>query len=216
MRELMQQGAKHTMSSQEIASLTGKRHDNVMRDIRDMAVDLELDPLTFEEIYLDELNREQKEYRLDQDLTLTLVSGYSAKLRYAVVKMWRELETANQQPALDQTPTFSANGIHGKLKAGKIPKPFVKTLIAWSHRFPKAVKRDRIRDDFLLAPFLAIEFAENLITAREDLLEKPTVHGEDKYRGDFDERNVALREWLRGNAQVQSLVKASAPLAITH
>lgn len=216
MQQMMQQGSYSTMSSREIATLTGKRHDHVMDDIREMLQQLEVDLLTFEGTYEDSTGRTLPCYKLDRFHSEVLITGYDVRRRAAVIKRWYELETANRQPALDQTPTFSAKGIHGKLKPGKIPKPFVKTLIAWSHRFPNAVKREKIKEDFILAPFLAIEFAENLIMAKEDLLEKPTVHGEDKPRGDFDERKVALREWLKGNVQVQSLVKASAPLALTH
>ncbi|XXD92653.1 Rha family transcriptional regulator [Pseudomonas sp. Z4-7] len=38
------------MSSLEIANVTGKRHDNVKRDILAMLKELKVDPLKFEEI----------------------------------------------------------------------------------------------------------------------------------------------------------------------
>lgn len=80
------------MSSVEIAELTDKQHKNVMRDIRNL--EEELDGLKFELIsYFDDLNREKPMYFLDEDQTMTLVTGYDAKLRYKVVKRWRELET---------------------------------------------------------------------------------------------------------------------------
>jgi hypothetical protein len=43
-------------------------------------------------IYLDSMNREQQEYRLDRDLTETLLLGYSAPLRRKVLARLRELE----------------------------------------------------------------------------------------------------------------------------
>lgn len=81
-----------TMSSREIAKLTSKRHDNVKRDIVYMLEKLEEDPLRFEGIYLDGYRREQVEYLLDRELTDTLLTGYSPKMRRAVIRRWRELE----------------------------------------------------------------------------------------------------------------------------
>lgn len=81
-----------TMSSREIAELTGKEHKNVKRDVEKMLNELGEDALKFEHIYLDSMNREQTEYRLDRDLTETLLLGYSAPLRLKVVRRLRELE----------------------------------------------------------------------------------------------------------------------------
>jgi phage regulator Rha-like protein len=86
------QNVARTMSSREIANVTGKRHNNVKRDIVSMLTDLEEDVLSFEHIYLDGQNREQVEYRLDRELTDTLLTGYSAKMRRAVIRRWTELE----------------------------------------------------------------------------------------------------------------------------
>lgn len=91
-----------TMSSREIADLTGKRHDNVVADIRKMLAELGLDPLKFQGIYLDGMNRQQTEFHLPRELTDTLLTGYSATLRLAVVRRWHELE-AQQAPKLPQT-----------------------------------------------------------------------------------------------------------------
>ncbi len=85
-----------TMSSREIASLTGKRHDNVKRDVVAMLKDLKVDPLTFEDIYLDGRNREQVQYLLDREHTDCLLTGYSPALRMKVIRRWRELEGQSQ------------------------------------------------------------------------------------------------------------------------
>lgn len=94
-----------TMTSREIAELTGKRHDNVCRDIVSMLTELQEDVLSFEGIYFDGLNRQQTEYRLDRELTETLLTGYSAILRRKVIARWRELEAqaAAPAPAIPQT-----------------------------------------------------------------------------------------------------------------
>lgn len=85
------------MSSREIADLTGKQHQHVMRDTKRMLGDLGFDASTFGRIYLDGLNRQQTEYVLGQDLVITLLSGYSAPLRYRVVTRLHELENVSRQ-----------------------------------------------------------------------------------------------------------------------
>jgi len=89
-----------TMSSREIAELTGKQHQHVRRDVERMLEELEEDASKFGHIYLDTMNRQQQEYRLNRELTDTLLTGYSAELRRRVVARWRELE-ARQAPATD-------------------------------------------------------------------------------------------------------------------
>lgn len=81
-----------TMSSRDIAGLTGKEHKNVKRDCETMFNELELDTLSFEHIYSDSMNRQQTEYLLPKDLVETLITGYSIKLRYQVIQRLHELE----------------------------------------------------------------------------------------------------------------------------
>jgi phage regulator Rha-like protein len=106
-----------SMTSREIADLTGKEHFNVLRDIRSMLDDLG-DALKPEHIsgkigsnlnHDSNLNhvREEKDERgyttcvyLNQELTFTLVTGYSAVLRNRVVKRWLELESKHAFNAL--------------------------------------------------------------------------------------------------------------------
>lgn len=83
-----------TMSSRDVAELTGKRHPDVKRDIERLLTDLEEDVSKFAHIYLDSMNREQSEYLLDRDLTENLLLGYSAPLRRKVLARMRELERA--------------------------------------------------------------------------------------------------------------------------
>lgn len=81
-----------TMTSREIAEATGKKLYHVNRDISAMLSELNLDKSIYGSIYFDNKNRQQTEYVLDEELTLTLVTGYSIKLRNAVIKRWRQLE----------------------------------------------------------------------------------------------------------------------------
>lgn len=64
-----------TMTSREIAALTGKQHRNVTRDVLNLLIALEIDALSFEQTYTDAGNRKQTEYILPKRETLILVAG---------------------------------------------------------------------------------------------------------------------------------------------
>ena len=82
-----------TMSSREIAELTGKAHHHVKRDIQAMMIQLEVDVSKFGCIYIDAQNREQTEYLLPKDETICLLSGYDVNARMKIIKRWQELES---------------------------------------------------------------------------------------------------------------------------
>ena len=88
-----------TMSTRVIADLTEKRHDHVKRDVENMLGQLGLDIPKFGGIYFDAQNRQQTEYLLDEELTMTLVTGYNVVLRNRVIKRWKELELQASLPS---------------------------------------------------------------------------------------------------------------------
>ncbi|ROL75728.1 phage antirepressor protein [Pseudomonas protegens] len=92
------QNVARTMSSVEIAELTGKLHKNVLADIRSMLAELEIDSADFSAQYKDSTGRFLPCFNLDREMTDTLLTGYSAKMRLAVVRRWRELEAVIAQP----------------------------------------------------------------------------------------------------------------------
>lgn len=98
-----------TMSSLEIAELTGKDHRNVMRDIKVMFEQLDnlKGLLSFEHTYTHHQNGQKyKCYHLPKNETLCLVSGYSPQMRMAIIKRWQELEEANKSNGIFM-PNFS-------------------------------------------------------------------------------------------------------------
>lgn len=99
-----------TMSSREIADLTGKRHDNVMRDARLMLLDLHGvgGVLSFEDTALNEQNGQRYPiFRLPKRETLILVSGYSIAMRARIIDRWQELEESRARPAMSlNDPAF--------------------------------------------------------------------------------------------------------------
>ncbi|NTW31071.1 MAG: hypothetical protein HGB12_00280 [Bacteroidetes bacterium] len=86
------------MDSREIAELTNKRHDNVIRDIETQLDD----HLKFEAVYMGANREERKCYRLPHREIMILISGYSVELRTKIIDRWIELENKNK-PTLPQT-----------------------------------------------------------------------------------------------------------------
>ena len=96
-----------TMSSREIAGLTGKGHNHVMRDIRKLEKQLG----GMFEGYIQNWTHPQngqnyEEFFLQKDTCLTLLLGYDAVARVKVVKRWQELE-AQVKPAFTLPQTFA-------------------------------------------------------------------------------------------------------------
>lgn len=95
-----------TMSSREIAELTGKRHADVMRDIRTMMEALQqnadLRSVCKSSTYVGENDQSYPQYELDKDTSLTLLLGYDVVARMKVVKRWQQLE-AQAAPAVPRT-----------------------------------------------------------------------------------------------------------------
>jgi phage antirepressor YoqD-like protein len=106
---LHQTMTRHVMSSREIADLTGKRHDHVMRDIRRMLAELEITDPTFGGSYQDDTGRALPCFFLDRDLTETLITGYNVKLRHRVITRLRQLE--QQRTQLHAIPTNLADAL---------------------------------------------------------------------------------------------------------
>ncbi len=109
-----------TMTSREIAELTGKQHGHVMRDIRNMMAQLHggksedflpekylknqgnpaLDAGFSAALFgINNAGQPIYEYLLNKDHTLTLLTGYDVKARFKVIQRWQELEAALSTPS---------------------------------------------------------------------------------------------------------------------
>lgn len=93
--------AQTTMTSLEIAELTGKNHADVLRDIRTMLENIGVGVSSFAESYKNTQNKEQPMFRLPYEETVCLLTGYDAKARMAVIKRWQELEKPKQKTRVE-------------------------------------------------------------------------------------------------------------------
>lgn len=93
--------ASATMTSREIAELTSKRHDHVLRDIDGLLETLnpELGNGFKSSTYTSgDPPREYRMFMLDQDSVYCLVAGYDANSRMRIIKRWQELEDSIATP----------------------------------------------------------------------------------------------------------------------
>ena len=96
-----------TMTSREIAELTGKQHKDVLYDIRKMLVELGKTSADFSADLPDAYGRPQPAFNLPKRETLILVSGYSIPMRARIIDRWQELE-AQVAPAPAPQNSMSA------------------------------------------------------------------------------------------------------------
>ena len=89
MKELV---SRETITSVEVAELTGKRHSDVMRDIRGLLKQGVGQRNFAESYYNNAQNKKQPMYILNKKGSLILASGYNALLREKIIDRWEELE----------------------------------------------------------------------------------------------------------------------------
>lgn len=128
-----------TMTSREIAELTGKEHKNVMADIRSMLEQLELTSAEFSANLPDSYGRLQPAFCLPKDLTITLVSGYSVAMRHRIVTRWQELEAEAADPV---------KALNDPSKLRQVLLGYTEKVLALEHQVeelaPKAEALDRL------------------------------------------------------------------------
>ncbi len=100
---------KETITSLEIAEVTGKQHFNVMRDIRSI-LEQGVNEINFELVeYKDKKGEARPMYQLTKKGCLILASGYDALLREKIINRWEELET--KEASMIKVPTTFAEAL---------------------------------------------------------------------------------------------------------
>lgn len=88
--------SRHTMSSREIAELTGSTHDNVLKTVRALVAKGVVS--SNDTPYIHPQNGQvYREFLLSQRDTLVVVSGYNVELRARIIDRWQELEARADQ-----------------------------------------------------------------------------------------------------------------------
>ena len=174
-----------SMTSREIAELTGKQHAHVMRDIRDMIERLEKfkqkqhDPdldstpsITWHcetERYIDENGRARQMYRLDRDTTHCLIAGYDPVPRMRIIKRLAQLESSQATqvtigPIAEQEQTALVV-LQTRLSAAAL----LKTPEHISQQ--EAVKAVRLSVGIDYEPLLLAAPAQQVIADQDEMLE---------------------------------------------
>ena len=106
-----------SMTSREIASLANKRHDHVLRDIDKLheGISPELGNGFKSSTYRDDSGRSYRQFELDRDSSICLVTGYDANARMRIIKRWQELEAAAAKPTTITDPILAAL-VHGLIE----------------------------------------------------------------------------------------------------
>ena len=98
---------KTVVSSLDVANTFGKRHDNVLKDIRELGCSEEFRLLNFEESkYLNEQKHKQPMYYLTRDGFTLLVMGYTGetamKFKEAYIKQFNAMERTLQGKLIER------------------------------------------------------------------------------------------------------------------
>ena len=170
---------EQTMSSFEIAKLTGKQHKHVMRDIRDLNIgyeNLHL-PKIGQMFKITELpngaRRNDPYFELTKMQTFDLLTGYNTELRIKVNRRWAELE------ALTQIKMPKSLNVYGMEAL-----PYVEWLLLHNYSVTSGQYHARIRkhpQHFYRAStgkwYINKVFAEQLLTIRQGMQALKEVKG---------------------------------------
>ena len=200
------------MSSREIAEICEKQHKHVLTDIRRMLEDLDEvedgrnfgSPQDSEKgwkfsTYINSQNKEQPEFLLNFELTMTLVAGYNVVLRNRIIKRWQELEKAAAKPSEPDLREFC-------IKEFGVPKNYAEALTAMAElETQRQALEDKVsqQHQILIEQDLQIKKSQKSV----DALEAISASDEDlKFRQVskiLGVKEPELRAWLIANRWTQ-------------
>ena len=131
MNELQLLESKGTMTSLEIAEITGKEHYNILRDIRDEIDKLgtERGQLIFEEsYYINEQNKKQPMYVANVQGILQLGARYSADVRYKLIEKVTKKETVKTKGNIFESDLIDIEKDKIRLEKSKILKELSQSI----------------------------------------------------------------------------------------
>lgn len=114
MNELVNLEQRKTMTSLDVAEITGKRHDNILADIRDEISKLgtERAVLIFQEgYYLDKNNQTRPKFDLNYRGVLQLGARYSAETRFKLIEKAEELSSQNKPMSIEDMIILQAQEV---------------------------------------------------------------------------------------------------------
>ena len=170
---------QQTMSSFEVARLTGKRHDHVIRDVRELNKGYE--KLRLPKIGLmfkitelpNGASRKDPYFELTRMQTFDLLTGYSVELRIKVNRRWEELEALTR---IKMPPSLNVYG--------KEAVPYLESLLLHGYSVTSGQYHRRIRkypQHFYRTAegkwYINREFFDNLLQLRNGYRQLAQVQG---------------------------------------
>lgn len=103
--DILVQNHPTTMNSREIAELCNKDHRHVLRDIDDLNATYATMalPKVGQSNYIADNGQSYRQYLLNKEQTVDLITGYRTDIRICINRRWQELEAQINAPVIPQT-----------------------------------------------------------------------------------------------------------------